>query len=259
MALDDQSAVMAFVERLQRRSTLSDEESDALLTLRGRTTIARANVDIVPPDQHANHVTLIIEGLVGRFGQVVDGQRQITALHIAGDMCDLHSLVTPATRWPLQALTPTAIMQVSHAQFLAVARAYPNIAEAFWRDCSVDAAILSQWVVNVGRRDARSRMAHLFCEMAVRFEDAGDGCRTHFTLPMSQNQLADALGMTSVHVNRTLKTLREAGLVMMSRHEVRVPCWAGLAGIADFDEDYLQVRPSRTAPQVMRPMLASAH
>ena len=257
MASVDQSAMIAFVERLQRRSSLSDDESNALLAMRGRTTIARANVDIVSPDQHANHVSLIIDGLVGRFGQVIDGRRQITALHIAGDMCDLHSLVAPATEWPLQALTPTAIMQVSHAQLLAVARTYPNIAEAFWRDCSVDAAILSQWVVNVGRRDARSRMAHLFCEMAVRFEDAGDGCRTHFTLPMSQTQLGDALGMTSVHVNRTLKALREGGLVMMSHHEVRVPCWRALANVADFDPHYLQICLSRAAAAAMRPTQAS--
>jgi CRP-like cAMP-binding protein len=172
---------------------------------------------------------------------VIDGRRQITALHIAGDMCDLNSLVMPEADWALQALSPTAILRIPHAQMLEVARSYPNIAEAFWRDCSADASILSEWLINVGRRDARSRLAHLLCEMAIRLENAGLGNRREFRLQATQTQLGDALGLTPVHINRTVQTLRRMELATLRAHEVRILDWDRLAGLGDFDEDYLQM------------------
>lgn len=241
MTSDTRSAMMSFVDRLHRRSPLSGEESDALLALSGYTSVARANVDIVSLGQDTQHACLVLDGLAGRFGQIVDGQRQITALHIAGDMCDLHSVVAPKAGWALQALAPTAILRVPHAQLMAVARAYPNVAEAFWRDCSVDASVLSQWVVNIGRRSARSRMAHLLCEMAVRMDDAGFGTRHCFKLQASQMQIGDMLGLTAVHVNRTIKLLREIELVTIRSHEITILNWAGLTRLGDFDEQYLQI------------------
>lgn len=101
--------------------------------------------------------------------------------------------------------------------------------------------MLSQWVVNVGRRQAVSRLAHLLCEMGLRMENAGLGTRTAFRLQATQTQLGDALGLTPVHVNRTLRTLADAGLVSMTSFEVRVTCWNRLAEIGDFDEGYLQI------------------
>jgi len=237
------SAIAAFADRLYKRSPLNDEEMHALLSLNGHMFTVRANVDIVSSGEDRRHACLVVDGLAGRFEEVVDGRRQITALYMPGDMCDLHSLVAPKVGWALQALSPTTIMRVPHVQLMQVARSYPKVAEAFWRDCSVDASILSQWVVNVGRRDARSRLAHLICEMAIRLENAGLGTRYSFRLQASQSQLADALGMTSVHVNRTVRALREAELVIMNGRKVEVQDWNGLARLGDFDEGYLQVGP----------------
>lgn len=248
MISDSRTSMQLFVDRVNRCSPLRDEESDALLGLSGNISVARANMDIVAPGETTTHACLVLDGLAGRFGQVIDGRRQITALHVAGDMCDLPSVVTPRAGWALQALSPTAILRIPHAQLLEVARAYPNVAEAFWRDCSLDASVLSQWLVNVGRRDARARLAHLLCEMALRMESAGLGDRHVFRLQATQTQLGDALGLTPVHVNRTIQTLRKMGLVAIRSPEVRILDWDALANLGDFDDDYLQIDLGRRQP-----------
>jgi CRP-like cAMP-binding protein len=241
MPANSRSAIQLFIDRLLERSPLGNAEVLALQGLVGQTSLARANIDIVSPGETSEHVCLIVDGLAGRFGQVIDGRRQITALHVAGDMCDLHSLVTPSVSWALQAISATVILKLPHRDLRRIARAYPAVAEAFWRDCAVDASVLSQWVVNVGRRCAQSRMAHLICEMAVRMESAGLGTRSEFRFDVSQMQLGDVLGLTSVHVNRTFKLLRNAGLIATENRSIRIRDWEGLAAIGDFDETYLQV------------------
>lgn len=251
------SPMQMFVDRLDRRSGLTTEEADALLGLRGHFTKARANEDIVSPGETTIYASLVVDGLAGRFGQVVNGQRQITGFYLSGDMCDLHSLVAPTANWAVQALSTTTILKISHLELRAVANAYPRIAQAFWRDCSVDASVTSQWVVNVGRRDASSRLAHLLCEMGVRHEDAGSGIRTSYRLPATQAQLGDALGLTSVHVNRTVRMLRDLGLAIVGKQQVTVGDWDGLARRGDFDVGYLQIGKVGDADPV-KPLRAEA-
>jgi CRP-like cAMP-binding protein len=241
-----------FVDRLRARSSLNHQEVAALLDLRGHTVLAQAQVDIVSPGETSDHACLIVDGLAGRFGALIDGKRQITALHVAGDMCDLHSVVAPHVSWALQALSPTVLLRIPHRALRDIARAWPNVAEAFWRDCSVDASVLSQWVVNVGRRDACSRLAHLLCEMAVRMENAGLGSRAAFRLQATQTQIGDALGLTSVHVNRTFRTLRDAGLIRSRHHEIHILDWDRLSDIAEFDDGYLQFDTARVAEAACR-------
>ena len=160
-------------------------------------------------------------------------------------MPNLHSLVQPRATSALQALTTTTILKIPHRVLRAVAARYPAVAEAFWRDCMVDAAILSQWVVNVGRRDAKTRIAHLLCETAVRFSANGRSDAAGFEFPVTQVHLADATGLTSVHVNRTLKALKSEGVVDVATRRVRILNWDVLARLGDFDPDYLQtdIRP----------------
>lgn len=239
MRYNSDSAMRLFVDRLAERTPLGEDEIRAFRSLEGQTSLARANVDIVTPGESTTYACLIVEGLAGRFGQVIDGRRQITALHIAGDMCDLHSVVLPKVSWALQALSSTVILRIKHRDILQVAEDFPRVAQAFWRDCAVDASILSQWVVNLGRRDAPARMAHLLCEMAVRMENSGLGLRGEFKLEASQTQLGDALGLTSIHVNRTFKLLRDNRLITTEGRTVRICNWQALARLGDFDEDYL--------------------
>lgn len=247
----DTSNLQLFLDRLTTRSVLSREERRAILQLPVWTGQIAANHDFVRVGERVDHCALIVHGMMGRFGQTADGHRQITALHVPGDMADLHSVIRPIGTSAIQAISTTTVLRISHADLRRVAARFPAVAEAFWRDCMVDAAVLSQWVVNVGRRDAQTRMSHLLCEMAVR---SGDD-RTpllRYLFPLTQAHLADATGLTSVHVNRTLKTLREDGLVIVRAREVQILDWERLAERGEFDAAYLD---ADTQPEVRQRLL----
>jgi CRP-like cAMP-binding protein len=231
-----------FVRKLSQRSILTEEERQAILSLNGREVEIEPHRDIVGPGQVTDTSCFVVSGLAARFGQLRDGRRQITAIHIPGDMCDLYSLMLPKVEWALQALSARlTIVKVPHRDLAALCRDHPGIAEAFWRDCVADGSILSQWVVNIGRRDARMRAAHLFCELGVRMEKAGLGERTRYRLPVVQALLADVLGMTPVHMNRVIRSMREEGLMTIVGREIHVPDWAALATAAGFEEGYLEL------------------
>jgi CRP-like cAMP-binding protein len=233
-----------FLDRLTSRSVLSEREQAAILGLPTEAAHVRPNQDFVRLGERSAHACFVVEGLVGRFDQNAQGERQITALHIAGDVPDLHSVVQPTATSALQALSPATIVRIPHEAMRAVTAAYPAIAEAFWRDCMVDSMILAQWVVNVGARDAKSRIAHLLCEMACRYRAVRGEAKIVFNLPMTQTHLADATGLTPVHVNRMLAELRKDG-VEFRRGTVYISDWQGLVEAGDFDPEYLQsgVRP----------------
>ena len=231
-----------FLTRLTSRSLLTEAEQQAILNLPGHAEQVQPNRDFVPLGDIADHVSLIVAGIVGRFDESSDGARQITAMHIAGDVCNLHSVVQPHATSALQALSVATILRIPHVAIRAAAGRYPAVAEALWRDCTVDAAILAEWVVNVGRRDAKTRIAHLLCEMATRL-DAGKGATAFaFDFPLTQTQLAEATALTAVHVNRTLQSLRADGLLEWHQRLIRVPDWDALVERAEFDPSYLQMQ-----------------
>jgi CRP-like cAMP-binding protein len=230
--------LQAFLNRLTVRSVLTEEERQAILGLPTRAGQVQGNRDFVRIGEKVDHCCLIVEGMMGRFGQTSDGNRQITALHVPGDIVDLHSVVRPVGTSAIQALCTTTVLRISHADLRKVAARFPAVAEAFWRDCMLDAAILSQWVVNIGRRDAKTRMAHLLCEMAIRAGDDRTPSLT-YSFPITQTHLADATGLTSVHVNRTLMALRKSGLVNVRAREVHILNWKALAALGEFSPDYL--------------------
>lgn len=239
MAFSNKPDLQRFVDRLTSRSVLTREEQQAILDLPCRSQHVQSNRDFVPLGERVDHACLIVAGIVGRFGQNADGQRQITAMHIPGDMADLHSVVQPKAVSALQALSIATILKVPHAELRAIAADYPAIAEALWRDCMVDASVLSQWVINVGRRDARERIAHLLCEMAIRLHVAPAEGEIVFPFAVTQSQLADATGLTSVHVNRTLQAMRRAGLADICGKAARIPDWDALVSAGEFDASYL--------------------
>lgn len=238
----DPSAMLPFLRALEARSILSSEEQQAILGLPFTPQQIRANYDFIRQSEPLTHSTFILDGVVGSYKQDREGNRQIVALFINGDMVDLHSVVVPEAMAYLQALTTTTVLRVPHAALLELAHAHPNIAEAFWRHCVVDAAILMEWVVNVGRRDAKSRMAHFFCELATRSVEGPlrDGILIPYAI--TQFQLADILSLTAVHINRTLQGLREAKLIESDGRSMhRILDWKGLAKLGDFDPTYLQL------------------
>jgi CRP-like cAMP-binding protein len=241
MSIAEPTALTRFVERLKLRSTLAPAEVEAIVGLPGKVMIYGAHHDIVRMGDRTNAAYLVIDGLAARFDMDKRSERQITALHIPGDMCDLHSILLPVANSGIEALTKTAIMKVPHAALRAIAVQNPAIATAFWRDSMVDAGVLAKWVANLGRKDSRARFAHLLCEIAFRMEYAGLGSRASFPFKMTQQNIADALGLTLVHVNRKIQELRSDGLIQTSKGTVNILDWTGLAEIADFRSSYLQV------------------
>jgi CRP-like cAMP-binding protein len=241
MSLADPSPLQPFLDKLVSRSNLDAEEQRAILALPAHPDQIQTNRDFVRQGERVHHACFVVAGLVGRFGQNRDGSRQITAVHIPTDMVDLHSVVAPDACSALQALSVATILRVPHEALREAARRYPAIAEAFWRECVVDAAVLAEWVVNIGRRDARSRLAHLICEVACRVEGGGEEARCNFSFPATQTHLADMTGLTPVHVNRSLRTLRDAHVVDVRGRMVQVLDWKQLVDIGDFNSDYLRL------------------
>lgn len=248
------AALALFVGKLEAHSTISDEERAAVLALPGVPQKVGVHYDFVQPGDQLHHACLVTEGIVARFAQLEDGSRQITGFHIPGDMVDLYSLVLPRAASPLQAMTNSAILKIPHQALWDMAFDHRDLASAFWRSCVVDGHIVAQWLVNLGRRNARARTAHLLCEMAVRFAQIGRLRDDSYKFPVTQEQLADALGLTPVHVNRSLKALREDGLVRLTRNEVILLDWERLQAEAEFNTDYLHL-PS--ASGLMKQAMAS--
>lgn len=235
--LTPQRALGLFVERLLLRSRLGDEEQAAIRSLPGRIARVPACHEIILPGQHTDHSCMIVSGLGARFDMMADGRRQIVAFHLPGDMCDLHSVPAPTSGWGLEALSGSTLLFIPHGALGKLAHE-PAIAMAFWRDTVTDGSILAKWAANLGRKQAVPRLAHLFCEMGIRMEQVGQGSKNEYELPATQAQLADALGLTSVHLNRTLKTLRDQGVTFGGK-TVRIEDWDSLAHLAEFDPAYL--------------------
>ena len=235
------SAIELFLKRLLLRSRLSIDEQEAILALKGHAIQVDGRRDVVRPGDKVDHACLVVRGLAARFDQMADGQRQITAFYIAGDMCDLHSVPVAVAGWGIEALATTTIVKVPHSELLAIATRHPAIAFAFWRDTTADASILAKSVSNLGRRNAQARLAHLICEMGIRMEQTGLGTRTEFAFQAIQAQLAEALGMTDVHMNRSIQGLRREGLLRTENRIYYVEDWDRLASIAEFSSDYLLI------------------
>jgi CRP-like cAMP-binding protein len=236
------SSMLPFLRTLEARSTLSETERQAILDLPFVPIHVKPNQDFVREGERISHSCFVLDGVIGSFKSDPDGERQIVAIFINGDMADLHSVVVPEAMSSLQALTATTILNVPHAALRELARAYPNIGEAFWRHCVVDAGILMEWVINVGLRDAKSRMAHFFCELGARSAGGTPSDGMIIPYPITQLQLSDILSLTAVHINRTLQALRQHGLLQRVERSVeRILDWDGLVKAGDFDIQYLHL------------------
>ena len=241
MTVSRRDALTLFLSRVAARSSLTDEERNAILSLPGEMAEIGSNRDLVGLGEVVNRTCLVVDGLMARFGQTRDGQRQISAFYIPGDMPDLHSFVVPRASWALTSLTKTVVLRVPHSAIGRLTERYPAIATAFWRDCTLDASSSAEWILNLGRRTARGRVAHLLCEMATRYEQIGRFENLRFSFPLTQVHMADALGLTPVHVNRMLAALRRARVVSLSGRKVEVLDWSALLSEADFDPGYLHL------------------
>ena len=228
-----------FVARLHELVPLSADDQSALLALQGDIIQVRANCDVVPPGSEVDCAYLLVHGLVARFAQLKNGDRQLTALHIPGDMADLHSVPVRRSITAIEALTTSTLLRIPLVAFRTLLRERPAVAEALWAYAAVESAIVERWTASVARQAARPRMAHLLCEIGSRMQHAGLGDRCDFTLEMTQAQLADALGLTPVHVNRTLQGLRKESVLSTLFRRFQIHDWERLAAIGEFNPEYL--------------------
>jgi CRP-like cAMP-binding protein len=227
------------VSRLGTLSPLDEGDRTAILDLPHSQRTVRPHDYIIREGEEAEHSCLLLSGFLIRHKIVANGARQIVSIHMAGDMANLQNSLLKRADHSVQALTDAEVAFVPGTAIVALAAARPRVAMAMWLDTLVDGAIFREWIANVGRRDARSRTAHILCEFALRQEKAGLASRNRYDLPLTQEQLADALGLTSVHVNRTLKALEAAGLIARQRRSVTIADWEALRKAGDFDPSYL--------------------
>jgi len=209
---------------------------------------APAQGNIVKRGEMVGSSCLVMDGLVARISDTLPGRRQITALYITGDMPDIHAMMMPQASSTVVALTSARVLRLPRAPMLAMVVRYPALGEALWRETVRDAMIATEWVTNVGARMALPRLAHLFCEMAVRF-GVDKGNAFDWIFPITQAQLGETTGMSAVHVNRSLQVLRKSGVMDFEDHRVVVDDWDRLQSIGEFDGDYLDYgKPERLEP-----------
>jgi CRP-like cAMP-binding protein len=196
------------------------------------------------------HCAVLVSGFAYRQKLTGDGSRQIVALHLPGDALDFQNLFLDVSDHSLQMLTRAEVAFIVMTDLQVLARQRPAVGHAILVKILVEASIFREWVLNVGRRDSKMRLAHLLCELGVRLEAEGLAEDYGYELPMTQEQLADALGLTPVHVNRTLKALEAEGLIVRSKRSVTFPDWKRLRLVGDFNHRYLHLEPQRSGAAV---------
>ena len=220
---------------------LSEDEKAVLLALPVHVTSFEPGQDIVREGDRPSQCFAVLEGFVAVYKTTQTGKRQVMAFHVPGDVPDLQSLHLKMLDNSISAVGPCRIGFIQHDAMRQVLRLHPRLEAVLWRCTLIDAALVREWLLNVGRREAYVRTAHLFCELITRLEQVGLAPDHTCSLPMTQLELADALGITSVHVNRTLRDLKGAGLATLRSRRLTVHDWDGLLAVAEFDLTYLHL------------------
>lgn len=237
--------------KLEAVTKLTANEEQTIQGLPAMTRGFQAGQAIALEGERPEFCALIASGWACRYKVTEAGSRQILSFHFAGDIPDLQSLLLPKLDHSLMALTSLEVAFLPHDRLNAVFEAHPRLARAFWRDTLVDASIYRQWLLCMGRLPALQQMAHLFCEIVARLDAVGLATiQRECIIPIPQTDLADALGMSAVHVNRTLQDLRSHGLISWNRGNFSVPDWAALSSFAEFDPAYLHLEPKRSSQLV---------
>jgi CRP-like cAMP-binding protein len=228
------------VAKLETRAPLSEEDRDALNALHADAREIGARRSLIREGDRPDHVHLMVEGWSARYKLLPDGARQITAFLIPGDFCDLHITILGEMDHGIATLTRSKVAFIPRAQMEALTER-PSLAKAFWWSTLVDEAVLRSWIVNIGRRDAFEAVGHLICELYVRMKNVGlvDGHR--FELPLTQEEIGDALGLTSVHVNRVLQRLRANDLISLRQGLLTIHDYRALEKASGFNSNYLHM------------------
>jgi CRP-like cAMP-binding protein len=237
--LSDNHVLEPVLRRWAKHSALSDADREAFNALPHTRKTFGKDAYLVREGQHANECQLILRGFAYRQKLLPDGDRQIISFHIPTEFVDLQNSLLGLADHNVQSLNRCEVAIFPVSALIELANSRPAIRLAMWIDTLIDSSIFREWVVNVGRRDSRARIAHLLCELAFRMEKTCGERDGTFDFPVTQEQIADATGLTAVHTNRTLQALRRDGLIQLNSGILKVLDWEGLSEAGDFDELYL--------------------
>ena len=238
------------IRKLEQLFPLTSEERELLEAACSRAIQMDGDQDVVREGDQPSDCNLLLEGIVCRYKLLEDGKRQIFSFHIPGDIFDAQSFLLETMDHSVATLTRCRIAVIPHKMIRRITEEYPRIARAIWKDTLVDAAIFREWMASIGRRSAYQRIAHLMCEMVVKFHAVGlaDDHR-RIDWPMTQNGLGDALGLSLVHVNRTLQELRGEDLITLRDGTLIVHDWDALTRAGQFEPRYMHLRTESTENQ----------
>lgn len=229
------------IRKLEGFAPLSDTDRATLTRISAKPRQVAAGKDLVREGDAPVGVFLVMDGMACRHKLRATGARQIMAYLVPGDLCDLDVALLSQMDHTITTLSPCSVVCLSPETVADLLANHPQIARALRIAQLIDEATLREWLVNVGRRAAPERLAHLLCEMLLRLRAVGHASKDAYALPVTQTELADTLGLTSVHVNRTLRELRQKGLIELRRGRVTILDWSRLRELAEFRSNYLHL------------------
>ena len=228
-------------DKLGQVLTLTDEERGVLDQLVSHRRRYSAGEDVLVQGEPSDYVHVVLEGAAVRYKLLPDGRRQNMALLLPGDPCDVHVFLLRGMDHSIAATVPSILARISREDILDILHSRPRLTTALWWNTLQDEAVLREWLVNIGSRRAPQRLAHLFWEIYLRFETVGLTVDHSYTLPLTQAEIGDTMGMSLVHVNRSLQALRREGLITIEGRVVTIPDPERLKAFATFDPDYLHL------------------
>ena len=242
MSSPSDDALAPMVRKLELWHSLSDEDRAAILALPHTIRHLDAGQYLVWDGDKPQNTCLLLDGLAYRHKLAGNGGRQIMSILMKGDLIDLQNSLLGVADHNVQMLASGTVALIPVEAMRKIAFDYPHVGMAMWYETLVEGSIFREWILNVGRRDARTRIAHLLCEFAVWLEVANLGKAFSYELPITQEQLGDAVALTPVHVNRTLMKLQDDGLIERTKRVITICDWTELAKTADFQPRYLHLQ-----------------
>jgi CRP-like cAMP-binding protein len=233
------------IRRLEAITSISEDEKKAILNLPVKLTDLRADADIFREGDRPSQCCLLVEGFLTRYKDLSNGKRQIMAFYVPGDIPDLLSLHIDVMDHSLATIAPSKAAFIPHDALRRLIDQHSRIANAFWRDTLIDAALFREWIVNVGSRDAYTRIGHLICEVFMKLKAVGLTDGNSFDFPITQGEIGDATGLSTVHVNRSIMALRADGLIILEKGRCTIPDLKRLKKAAMFDPTYLHLTRER--------------
>ena len=241
--------LLPMLRKLQHWASLDDADRTAVLALPHKVRRLNAHEFIVHEGEKPAFSCVLLSGFAVRHKIAGNGGRQILSLHMIGDLVDLQNSLLDVADHNVQAIGRIEAAYIPVEAIKAIAADHPAVGRAMWRETLVEGSIFREWILNIGRRDARTRTAHFLCELALRLEAAGLSTAERFDLPLTQEHLGDILGLTAVHVNRTLQALSADGIVERRQRSLTIRDWDRLATTGDFDPTYLHLQGAMPAEE----------